>query len=339
MHRVTRYAAAWTLAATLCACGGDPEAPEPTSSGGNIERATPHSALPTEAPVETAYLPNDIYQVVCRLGHPETVEALPGGQRLVHFRGPFRQGDDPEAWDYLTLTIDGPERRWVSSSRWSKAEAIEFRSPKPGELSRYRLPRIQGVEPSINLVRIQVGDPTLVRDVDRGRQRYIFDRKICMKSQLLEGIYLDAEREQVVKARGIEHPRELKWILSGGRAPGPDPAPVHYVDVHPDVGSAQSVALAFIRRREAQDPEAARKLLWEDELQQASPAALLSPTRPGARIDDLELTYQTTRYGHDETRITVRFALEDSLGNRFPVSDDLVLRKRGEDWRVVDSRR
>lgn len=338
---MTRRAAALALAVTLCGCGGDetPGDAAATSAQGDIDRAASQPELQVAAPAESGYLPNDIYQLVCRLGHPEAAEVMPGGERLLHFRGPFGAGDDPGLRDYLTVAVAGPERRWVSSMRWSNAGELDVNAPRPGELSRYRLPRIEGVEPSINLVRIQVGDPTLVRDVDRGRQRYIFDRKLCMNGQLLEGLYLDVEREQVVKARGVEHPLEMKWVLSGGRAPGPDPAPIHYVDVHPAVGSPQSVALAFVRRREAQDPEAASQLVWQDEQLHSIPPGLLIPTRPGARIDDLSLTYQTTGYGHDETRVTVRVALEDGDGNRFPAADDIVLRKRGELWLVVDSRR
>jgi hypothetical protein len=331
------------LCMVLAACG-DEEAPGPAPASPAAvpnERGGRLPDPPARPAIDSDRLPNDIYRAVCHIGHPALVQtgAEDGDARSIYFPGPFRKGDDPEVWDYLHMAIDGPERRWVTRVLPLARDQIQITSPKPGELDRYRLPRIQGVEPNINLVRLQVGDPTLVRDVEAGRQRYIFEQKICRGEQLLEGIYLDVEQAQVVKARGIEHPMELRWVLSGGRSPGPDPLPTHYLDVPPAIGSPQSVALAFIRRRNAQDPESARRLVWEDELLRANLHEVLSPARPGSRIEDLELTYQTTSYGHDETRITVRYEVYSDTETRFPVEDRLVLRKRNDDWLVVDSYR
>lgn len=337
MHGVAaRLLAVGALVAVLDACELDGGA---GSAAGTVDRALP--PLPARPPIESGHLPNDIYEAVCRLGAPVLVRGWSADPdtRFVYFQGPFSRRDDPEIREFLYMSLPGPGRRWVSSRRWLDRDEIDVDAELPGELARYQLTRVETIKPNIHLVRLDLGDPVLVRDVGSGRQRYIFDQKICLGEHLLEGMYLDVEREHVVKARGIEHPRELKWVLSDGRPPAPDSRPTYYLDVPPEIGSPQSVALAFIRRRESQDPEAARQLLWEEESQRSDALAMLEATRPGMRIDDAGLTYETTRYGREEAHITIRYSLYDDPEAALAVEDRLVLRKQGKSWRVVDSRR
>lgn len=332
MYRMaTRLLALSTLVLVLGACELDGGA---GAAVGTVDRGLP--PLPTRPPIESGLLPNDIYTAVCRIGPPVLIRGWTADTdtRFLYFQGPFSTGHD-----YLSLTIPGPDRRWISGRRWLDRDSIDVESQVPAELARFQLTRVETIQPNIHLVRQDLGDPVLVRDVGAGRQRYIFDRKMCLGDQLLEGMYLDVERELVVKARGIEHPQELKWILSDGRPPAPDSEPTHYLDAAPEVGSPQSVALAFIRRRESQDPEAAMALAWKDKLLPASPSPMFLPTRPGARIDDRTLTYQTIRYGHDLARITVRYEVYEDRESTQAVADALVLRKRDDRWLVVDSLR
>lgn len=326
-----RLLALSTLVATLAACDLDGGA---GSAAGTVERALPPP--PERPPIESRLLPNDIYAAVCRIGAPVLVKGWRADPdtRFLYFQGPFSTGHD-----YLSLAIPGPERRWVSGRRWLDGDRIDVDPQLASDLDRFQLTRIENIQPNIHLVRQDLGDPVLVRDVGAGRQRYIFDQKMCLGDQLLEGMYLDVERELVVKARGIEHPNELKWILSDGRPPAPDSEPVFYLDVPPEVGSPQSVALAFVRRRESQDPEAAMALAWRDKLLPKDPNRMFLPSRPGARIDDETLTYQTIRYGHDLTRITVRYEVFEDRESTLAVADEMVLSKRDDRWLVVDSLR
>jgi hypothetical protein len=329
------------FAAVLSGCGSDPGDSNPGIASGTVGTTISLPAPTSDKPIDARHLPNDIYKAVCRLGSPVLVHGSPAdsASRTLYFAGPFSQGNGAGHWEYLSLSIEGPERRWVSEIRRMDHSQLKVGTPRPQELERFKLRRIEEIRPNIHLVRQDLGDPVLIRDIQGGQQRYIFDRKFCMGEQLLEGMYLDVERERVVKARGIEHPNELAWILSGGRPPGPDPEPVRYLDVRPADGSPQSVALAFVRRREMQDPESARSLVWEESLLSGNLASMLDPTRPGARLDDHALSYQTSLYGHDETHVSIRYQVYTGPEDSVPVEDWLVLRKRAEEWKVVASSR
>ena len=337
------YVAAALLAATLGACDAD----SPPAAEAVAATAAPEATItglpppPQRAALDSRYLPGDIYEAICRLGNPVLVrggEREPG-TRLVYFAGPFRLGVNSRTWDYLHMSLDGPGRRQVTTTTRMSRFDISTSNAKPAELKGYQLAHMQALEPDINLVQEKFGWPALVRDLPSGEQRYIFDRKICLGQQLLDGMYLDVVDGQVVEARGIEHPLELKWVLSDGRPPGPDAAPTWGIDIEPAEASPQAAAVEFVRRRENLGPAAARELLWQDQMQQGDMRVMIQPSLTGAQLDEFELNYQTTSYGLDETHVTVRFQVYDTADVRFPVEDRIVLRRRGEDWLVVHSHR
>jgi hypothetical protein len=334
---LARQLAALLLAIALGACSGDAPPPADVSpEPATVESEPRLPPPPVRAALDSRYLPSDIYEAICRLGKPVLVKGWPRdpSTRFVYFAGPFRLGVASQSWDYLYMSLDAPGRRRVMTTLRLPREHIGLDYAKPKEL-----PTMQGMEADITRVQQSFGWPALVRDLPSGEQRFIFDRKICLGEQLLEGMYLDVDDGQVVRARGIEHPLELKWILSDGRPPGPDPVPTWSIDVEPAEASPQAAAVGFVRRRENLGPAAARELLWQDQIPQSDLRVMIQPSLTGARLDEFELNFQTTRYGLEETHITVRFQVYDEAQIRFPIEDRLVLRKRDDHWLVVHSHR
>ncbi len=298
-------------------------------------------APPEREAFEFKWLPGDVFESVCRLGHPVAVLGwdLDPETRFVYFAGPFvedKNAEDSLVSEYIYKAIQGPERRSVSTSLMLNADSVDLTRQKPDELQRYTIPRLTAVGSNISENIALLGEPTVVHErKSASQQRYVFARKFCLGEQLLEGIYLDVDDGQVVKAKGVEHPERLKWLLSRNRPPEPDAKATYYLDVSPLEGSPQAAAVAFIETRERGDEVRTRRRVWEEQSLPDRIDALVKPTRPGARIDHAELRYQTTRYSLDEVEVVVRYAMYTNLDDARPAEAKLVLRKHEGDWWVV----
>ncbi|MDH5325480.1 MAG: hypothetical protein OEZ68_12400 [Gammaproteobacteria bacterium] len=286
-----------------------------------IQTAAPLSVpkVPDQPPKNTAYLPNNIYEVVCKLGHPFMVKSwdLDPDTRFVYFVGPFTSKPDesnPTVYNYMYISIPGINRTRSQTTLFMESVDAEPTEVQHEELSRFLIPRIQGIPDRLAEVKKTLGEAAAERELSSGRTRMVFDGHMCVGEQYLAGMYIDVENGQIVKAKGVEHPEKLKWVLSGGRSPLPDTEPTYYTDMYMRTPDAQSRLLIFLELREKGDKEGASEHLalgyfpfpnLVDEI-------TVDP-HPQGKLEFDTATYQTLRYSLEEMEIRTTYQLDTGV--------------------------
>jgi hypothetical protein len=277
-------------------------------------------AVPARAPIETARLGSNVFESICHIGNPFAIVGWDADSqtRFLYFVGPFYGAGDGLTHPYMYLAIPAPDRASVNTTLYmDRLDEPEFRKhAKPGELRRFLLPHIVGLPTDPEEIRQQLGEPRHTRKLKSGLTRLIFERDVCLNGKRLVGVYADLRDDQLVSAKGVDHPDRLRWIISAGRPPQPDPTPTYYQDWKPREGSAQAAALAFMFEIESRNAESARAMLWQPD----SPPHPLEDFAPvftdGQTIDTNTLTYQTMRYELDLAEVVVAFRLSSGRGFR-----------------------
>ncbi|MGH8178015.1 MAG: hypothetical protein ACREV5_17310 [Steroidobacter sp.] len=298
------------------------------------------AACADRAPIETRSLGKNIYENICRIGDPFAVKGweLDPETRFVYFVGPFvNAAADQQTYPYLYMSIAGPKRETLQTTLHLDSLNADDLQPyaKADELQQFLLPHIAALDADPQKNERRLGKPTHIRELDSGRTRLIYDRYLCFNGKRLAGMYFDVADGEVVKAKGVDHPERMKWIVSGNVPPEADSQATYYLDWQPRNGSAQQAALALIFRLENADEAGAREYLSTidapprplDELARTFPA--------GVAVHSDTLTYRTTRYGLDRAEVTVAYELENGQRTRAHFQ----LREDGEDdWRIIDWR-
>ena len=328
----------------LAACEqpAQPLATKPEPAAGPPPVAEILSELPdlsghTPVPAPRA-LGKNIFDTVCKLGPPIMVKGwdLDADTRFLYFTGPFLlegpEGEDVR-YDYFYKSISGPQRSSVNTTLYLKAHEMDLDNQIAGELSRYNIPKFQGVDENPRKAKALLGEPSAVRELKQsGRERWFYDRPICLGEQLLPGLYLTIAEGRVTEVKGVTHPEDMKWRISGGRPPPPDSAPIYVTDLDPKVDSPQAVAVALTKRRE----------MWrrsdgmEQYLMPGDPDPRLRPevtVKPEGEAEFIysTFTYQVSRYSRYEVELTIRYDLEDGTARQF----DHLLYKLDEGWRLI----
>jgi hypothetical protein len=324
----------WLLLGGICLCGCDP-APTGKSTAGWVTVPP----VPDRAPMETRSLGNNIYENICRIGNPFAVTGweLDPETRLVYFVGPFIDAEDQPAYPYLYMSIGGPERETLHTTQYLNSLNAEDLQPyvKPDELQRFLLPHIAAVDIEPKRNERQLGEPTHTRQLDSGHTRLIYSRYVCFSGKRLAGMYFDVADGDLVKAKGVDDPERMKWIISGNVPPEPDSRATYYRDWQPRNDSAQAIALALVFRLGNGDEVGAGKYLSTVEvpLRPLKEYARMFPA--GVAIDSDTLTYRTTRYDLDRAEVTVAYSLANGQRTR----THFQLRKEADlDWRISDLR-
>lgn len=318
-------------------CGREP-APIDTTEVELPEFRIP--SVPSRAPIDTARLGSNVFDSICHIGNPFAVVGWgeDAHTRFLYFVGPFTGSGDGLVHPYLYIAIPGPDRATANTTLYlDRLDEAELRKhARPGELRQYLLPHIVGFPADARQTRRLLGEPARTRELESGRTRLVFERELCLNDKRLVGAYIDVEGDRLVAAKGVDHPDRLRWVVSAGRPPQPDPSPTYYQDWKPRDGTAQEAALAFVHFLEARNLDGARAKLWEPDSPPHPLEDVAKPFDNGATIDTSTLTYQTTRYELDLAEVVIAFSLSDGETFRQVIE----LRDAGSDrWRVSDWRR
>jgi hypothetical protein len=309
--------------------------PPPTENAAAQVTAPP--PVPARPAIETRSLGRNIYENICRIGNPFAVAGwdVDSQTRFVYFVGPFVDAEDRQTYPYLYMSIAGPERATLQTTLYlDSLTAADLESyAKPGELQRFLLPHIAAADGDSKNNERQVGEPTHTRKLASGRTRLIHDRYLCFNGKRLAGMYFDVADGKVVKAKGVDHPERMKWIVSGNVPPEPDSQPTYYVDWQPRKDSAQATALALVFSLENRDEVGARGYLSTVDAPSRPLAEFARVFPAGVAIDSDTLTYRTTRYDLDRAEVTVAYKLANGRSTRAHFQ----LREEGDDtWRISD---
>jgi hypothetical protein len=275
--------------------------------------------VPDWPPINVEYLPNNIYEVVCRLGHPFMVKNwdLDPDTRFVYFVGPFTSdpGDsNPTVYNYMYVSIPG-----INRTRWHNTLFMESVDVEPAEiqheeLSHFQIPHIQGIPARPAEAMKILGEPAAERELSSGRTRMVFDGHMCVGEQYFAGMYIDVENGHIVKAKGIKHPEKLKWVLSGGRPPSPDTEPTYYTDMYMRTPEAQNRLLVFLELREKGDKEGASEHLAPGYFPFPNQVdEITEDPHPQGKLEFDTATYQTLRYSLDEMEIRTTYQLDTGI--------------------------
>jgi hypothetical protein len=295
--------------------------------------------IPARAPIETARLNSNAFDSICHIGNPFAIVGwdLEAQTRFLYFVGPFNGAGDGRVHPYLYMAIAGPDRASVRTELYlDRLDEKEMRKQaKPRELRRFLLPHIVGLPADPKETRRLLGEPTHTRKLKSGLTRLIFEREVCLNEKRLVGVYIDVDDDRLVAAKGVDQPDKLKWIVSGGRPPQPDPLPTYEQDWDPRDGTAQAAALAFMYSFEKRNAEGARAKLWQPDSPPHPLEDFSKVFADGPTIDMSTLTYQTTRYELDLAEVAIAFKLSDGHSFRSTIE----LREAGDKrWLVSDWR-
>jgi len=279
---------------------------------------------------------SNIYDAICKLGHPFMVAGWDMDEytRFLYFAGPFDdRPNDPDSpvYKYQYISIPGVDRTRTTTTLYMDSVNVDPADIHHDELERFLVPRITGIPDRPDQARSILGEPAAVRELSSGRTRMIFHRYLCMGDKSLAGMYLDIEDGVVVKAKGVEHPERMKWVVSGGRPPPPDPEPTYYTDMYLREPDAQGALFYFVRARENGDAEKAAKYLATGyfpfpELVER----ITADPHPDGTLEFTTATYQALKYQLDAMEIKVTYRLDTGL----KIVAVYEMRLRDEEWKV-----
>ena len=263
------------------------------------------ATVPTEPrePIDWRFLPKDIYERVCRLGHPVLVSDwdLTPETRFVYFEGPFIESADDEnreTYPYMYSAIESMESGRVTTSML--LQSIDEYSGKviPEDLSALKIPIIRnGLPDDPAKLPALLGEPDVEQSISkRTVSRLIYQKRLCFGDRLLAGLYVDISDGAIIRAKGIETDVEVDRLIRREVLPDPDPEPMRYVDEKPLQGSGQETFVEFILARESGDQAAALAFFSDSQTNDWIRNEATAQSEPGIGISLESFTYQTTKY-------------------------------------------
>lgn len=283
-----------------------------------VEQSVPVSTSTNalREPIDFTYLPGNIYEAVCKAGHPVLVSdwELDNKTRFVFFEGPFKQSSAPgsKVYQYLYKTIESIESDKVSTTLLVHS-LDEYQSRAfPEELKQFQLPIIHNIPGELSgLVEILGQWDVELAKKRPQRRRLIYDRRLCIGTKLVSGVYFDVVDGKVVKAKGIKTQEKLSRIIRNIQIFPPDKEFLHYVDHIPETNSAKDVVVQLVLLREAGKQDEALKLLSDQLQNDWIKNNITSQAEKGIPINLDSLKYKATKYTHDSANISIEYYLQN----------------------------
>ncbi len=281
------------------------------------EEITTFPAQPRE-PIDWRFLPGNIYEKVCHIGHPVLVsnwDQTPD-TRFVYFEGPFVESADeenPRTYPYMYSAIKSLESGQVTTSVLLNSMDEYPGDNIPEDLAALKFPIIRnGLPEDPAKLPALLGEPDVEQSLNKGKtSRLIYQQRLCFGDNLLAGLYVDISDGAIIRAKGIKTDVELDRLIRREVLPDPDPEPIRYVDKKPLKGSGQETFVEFILARESGDREAALAFFSDSQTNDWIRNEATAQSEPGIGISLESFTYQTTKYEWGAIEMRAVYYLEN----------------------------
>ncbi len=263
-------------------------------------------------PVKTVLLPDNIYEMICRIGQPVLVSGwdLDPNTRFVFFEGQFLVGSEAEPVRYFYTNLKHPSDS-DSYNATVVSDLTEYQDRiDPETTQRLQIPMLKGFPDRIEPLHDLLGEPTS-QYLKNGLQRLVYDQTMCIGETLIQGAYVDIDTGQVVNAKGLTTQEDVHLAVNDlrpQRVPppdDPDPAPIRYDDEPPLEGTAEFQLVELIRAREQGDRETALSMVSDTVSSDFIRESLIRSMDDGSPVRLDSLTYQALEVNHTEVDIEV----------------------------------
>ena len=320
MHRLIGF----SLAAAIIVLFGALAAkfmlePEPQVRSPSATAVTPSPSLeryqrliPFTEPVDTLFLPDNIYEVVCLIGPPVLVSDwdLDPNTRFVFFKGKFQVGSGSEPAHYFYTNLEHPndEARYNATA---VSDLADYRDRiDPETTKRLQIPVLKGFPDKIEPLYALLGEPSAEYEKN-GMRRLVYDQKMCIGETLIQGAYVDIDAGRVVNPKGLTTAENVQLAMNNRqrkRVPppdDPDPEPIRYIDEPPTEGTAEYQLVELIKAREKGDRETALSMVSDTVSSDFIRESLIRSMENGSPVKLDSLTYQALEVSHTQVDIEV----------------------------------